>query len=402
MPKNQSKIDPAVFVLLGIVAVIGFITAVVLLGVESDDISSRIEENPQLPMLILLSNEDQLITTQLLLIDSNTGNLAVYDIPRKLGAIIPALGRVDRIDNLYAEMGAREVRNTLEEIFDLDVDFYFDMDLDDVEVLVDTIDGVSVFMPSPIEAFIDEQRIRIPGGNVKLDGEKMRSYIRYEGDEERELEWISRRWTFVRELLRSTAEYPLLYRSDELMTRYYRHMQANFDRSSARSFLELLKELNLDSMITQRVLGNVRQVQTGENAQTILFPHFEGQLVRESVKQVTRSLGAPEAAYTAALSIKLEILNGTDINGLAARTQDLYENFGFEVLRIGNADRNDYEETVIIDRSGNLQGAQRVGEVIRSSNVREGNPLGENENVDVTIVLGNDFDGWYVNSSQDE
>lgn len=402
VPKNQSKIDPAIFVLLGIIAVIGIITAVVLLSVERDDFSARMEENPQIPILILLSDGEELSSAQLLLMDGNTGNLGVYDIPRKIGAIIPALGRVDRIDNLYAEMGAKEVRNTLEGIFDLEIDFYLDLDFADVEVLVDTIDGVSVFMPAPIEDFIDEKRIRIPGGNVRLDGEKMRSYIRYEGDDERELEWISRRWTFVRELLRTTAEYPLLYRSDELFNRYYRHMNANFDRSSARSFLEILKELNFDSMITQRVLGNERQVQTGEYAQTILFPHFEGQLVRESVKQVSRSLGAPEAAYTAALNVQLEILNGTDINGLAARTQDLYENFGFEVLRIGNADRNDYEETVIIDRSGNLQGAERVGDVIRSSNVREGSPLPENENVDVTIVLGKDFDGWYVNSSSDE
>jgi hypothetical protein len=155
-------------------------------------------------------------------------------------------------------------------------------------------------------------------------------------------------------------------------------------------------------MITQRVLGNERQVETSIGEQNILFPHFEGQLVRDSISQVLGSLGAPEAAYTAALSTRIEVLNGTEINGLAARTRDLYQNFGFEVLRIGNADRNDYDATVIIDRAGNPEIATRVGELIRAENVEEGSPLADNPEVDVTIILGSDFDGWYVNAGSAE
>jgi anionic cell wall polymer biosynthesis LytR-Cps2A-Psr (LCP) family protein len=402
VPKNVKRIDPSVFVILGIIAVLVSVTTVILVNVRTDRLTSRLEQNPQLPLVLMISDEQGLISTQLLLIDSNTGNLASYDFPRRLGAIIPALGRVDRIDNLYDELGPEELVNTLANIVNMDIEFYLDLSLSDIEVITDLIEGVTVFLPLPIEDDIDGRRLLIPGGNVLLDGESVAEYVAYEGADERELEWISRRWTFLREFIRSISEYQLLYQNDQLRARLVRHLEGNFDADSASALVDLFPQLQLEAMITQRVLGNERQVETSIGEQNILFPHFEGQLVRDSISQVLGSLGAPEAAYTAALSTRIEVLNGTEINGLAARTRDLYQNFGFEVLRIGNADRNDYDATVIIDRAGNPEIATRVGELIRAENVEEGSPLADNPEVDVTIILGSDFDGWYVNAGSAE
>ncbi len=400
MPRNQKKLDPAIFIVIGIVIILAAVTIAILLNVETDEFTQRSQENPQVPLLFLISDEDAgLVTIQLILMDTNTGSLAIYDIPGKLGTIIPALGRVDRLDNLYAELGAGAVVKTLEGIFDIPMNFYFDLGLRDIQVLVDSIDGVAVFLPVPIEDRVNGEILRIPGGNVLLDGEKIASFIAYQGDQERELEWISRRWSFVREFLRSVSEYSLLYSSKDLFDRFYRHLNSSFEKPAVLSLIEGLGSLDYDDMLTQRVLGNERIVETSLGEQSILFPHFEGQLVRDSVVQVLRSLGAQEAAYTAALSSKIEILNGTTINGLASKTQDLYENFGFEVLRIGNADRNDYERTIIIDRSGNPDLAVKIGSLIRTDNIAEGSPSADNPDVDVSIVLGSDFDGWYVNSS---
>jgi hypothetical protein len=402
VPKNTKRIDPALFVILGIVLVLATVMTVILVNVRTDRFTSRIGENPQVPLAVLIHDGQQLISAQLVLLDTQTDSLAVYDVPRKLGAIIPALGRVDRMDNLYAELGAQELVGTIGRIVNLDIPFYLDLSLDDIEALVDLIEGVSVFLPLPIEDRVEDRVIRIPGGNVLLDGESIADYVAYEGENERELEWISRRWTFLREFLRSAGEYELLYQNDNVRDRFIRHLSGNLDRDSAEALTGLFPALDLDSMITQRILGNERQVETASGSQTILFPHFEGQLVRDSIVQVLGSLGAPEAAYTAALSTRLEVLNGTDINGLAARTRDLYQNFGFEVIRVGNADRNDYESTVIIDRAGNRDVAVRVGELIRAARVEEGSPLVDNPEIDVTIILGSDFDGWYVNAGDAE
>jgi anionic cell wall polymer biosynthesis LytR-Cps2A-Psr (LCP) family protein len=228
VPKNVKRIDPSVFVILGIIAVLVSVTTVILVNVRTDRLTSRLEQNPQLPLVLMISDEQGLISTQLLLIDSNTGNLASYDFPRRLGAIIPALGRVDRIDNLYDELGPEELVNTLANIVNMDIEFYLDLSLSDIEVITDLIEGVTVFLPLPIEDDIDGRRLLIPGGNVLLDGESVAEYVAYEGADERELEWISRRWTFLREFIRSISEYQLLYQNDQLRARLVRHLEGKF------------------------------------------------------------------------------------------------------------------------------------------------------------------------------
>lgn len=402
MSKNQKRLDPAFFIVFFILLILIGVGVIIAVSVRTDAFTARIENNPQVPVLLMFSDEDELISAELLLMDTKTNSAALYDIPRSIGSIIPSLERVDRIDNLYAELGAQELTNTVSSIVDLEIPFYLDLDLKDIEVLVDLLEGVTVFIPEPIDDEVDGSVVRFPGGNTRLDGGKVAQYIAYEGESDRDLEWISRRWTFVREFLRSLGTAQAELENPVVQDQFIHHLGASFDARAAQSFLLAAGSIDVDSLITQRVLGNERQVETGNGQETILFPHFEGQLVRDSITQVLGSLGEPEASYSAALSTTIELLNGTGVNGLAARTQELYQNYGFDVQKIGNADRDDYEQTIIIDRGGNREIAQRVGQLIRAENIIQGNPLSDSPEIGVTIILGQDFDGWYVNApSQD-
>jgi hypothetical protein len=103
----------------------------------------------------------------------------------------------------------------------------------------------------------------------------------------------------------------------------------------------------------------------------------------------------------------VEILNGTTVTGLAGRTAELFGSFGYDVISIGNADRNDYENTVIINRTGLQDMVLAFGDVIRCSNVRTDFPVSDEEEVDLnvqnlnyqadlTLIIGKDFNGRYV------
>jgi hypothetical protein len=111
----------------------------------------------------------------------------------------------------------------------------------------------------------------------------------------------------------------------------------------------------------------------------------------------------------------------------------LLRGFGYDIISIGNADRNDYEATEIIDRSGHEDVARAFAEVIRCENIhfeslRPGTPaepqrsggegvleaslrdsppgnieLGIEMNFqnleyrsDFTLIIGKDFNGRYV------
>ena len=47
--------------------------------------------------------------------------------------------------------------------------------------------------------------------------------------------------------------------------------------------------------------------------------------------------------------VRIEVLNGTGEPGVAARTRDLLQSQGWQVVSIGDADRSDYGRTLIIN-----------------------------------------------------
>ncbi|MDC7225064.1 MAG: LytR C-terminal domain-containing protein, partial [Spirochaetales bacterium] len=94
--------------------------------------------------------------------------------------------------------------------------------------------------------------------------------------------------------------------------------------------------------------------------------------------------------------ISVEIQNGTDIAGLASRTAQLYKSYGYKINAYKNADRDDYENTLVLDRGGNPGAAKRVASLIRCERVHQLQEEIADDTVDVVIILGKDFDGRYV------
>jgi hypothetical protein len=160
--------------------------------------------------------------------------------------------------------------------------------------------------------------------------------------------------------------------------------------------------IDTDRVGIQTVGGNVREV----SGQQLIFPHWDGSLIKEIVRQTLGGLVRPaesvgDRVFTA------EVLNGTTVSGLAGRTAELFRGFGYDVISIGNADHSDYEKTLLIDRSGYSNMARTFGDIIRCGNIRFDSPAQENPEIDLgaqnfeyradfTLIIGRDFNGRYV------
>jgi hypothetical protein len=161
--------------------------------------------------------------------------------------------------------------------------------------------------------------------------------------------------------------------------------------------------IDTDRTNVQSVGGNTREV----SGQTLLFPYYDGSLIKEIVRQSLGSLTRHTEGALGERVFTVEVLNGTVVNGLAGRTAELLRGFGYDVISIGNADRNDYEKTEIVDRSGYDEVVRTLGDIIRCENIRSEAPLPDNPeealNIqnfeyrsDFTLIIGRDFNGRYV------
>jgi len=97
-------------------------------------------------------------------------------------------------------------------------------------------------------------------------------------------------------------------------------------------------------------------------------------------------------------NIKIEVLNGCGINGIAAEISEfLRTNHRIDVIRSDNAERYNYPNTIIIGRNENLENLRLVSESfgvpIENKNVIRHEP-DESLSVDVTVILGKDIHSY--------
>ena len=76
----------------------------------------------------------------------------------------------------------------------------------------------------------------------------------------------------------------------------------------------------------------------------------------------------------------------------------MFESFGYKVVAVANADHNEYERTVVLGRRGGQEQVRRVAAVVGcADDLAQAADLGDSSlsqsSVDVTVILGRDFNG---------
>ena len=93
-------------------------------------------------------------------------------------------------------------------------------------------------------------------------------------------------------------------------------------------------------------------------------------------------------------SIEVEILNGSSISDLASITTDYLRSKHFDVVYYGNADKQSYEHTLIIQRNEKFHSLKLIGEAF-DMDFKDKNHVilapDESLCLDVTVILGKDY-----------
>jgi anionic cell wall polymer biosynthesis LytR-Cps2A-Psr (LCP) family protein len=398
--RSQTDASPLLLAVILILLAGGIIF--IYFSLRTDPIEEALSGDRVINTLFVFEKDKKPLSSFVLMYYPATRRAAIFDIPRDLGLIIQRINRVDRIDALYDRQRIKGFENEIEGLLGIDINFSVILGEEELGKAVDLLEGVEIFIPSPVEVYTSPP-ILFPAGLVRLDGDKARSFVAYEFPEEgREMASFRRqrfflgfikRWGEMRELIADPSVDSLLYSL----------MATNMDRRTWQRLSSEFVFIDTDRTNIQSVGGNIREI----SGQTLLLPSWDGSLIKQIVSQ---NLGAITRQSEDSLSDRVftvEVLNGTTINGLAGRTAELLRGFGYDVISIGNAERSDLERTEIIDRSAFTEGAAAFGEIIRCRNIRSETPLMENSEAepefqnfeyrsDFILIIGRDFDGRYV------
>jgi hypothetical protein len=391
--KRSRRSDRSILLLIVIIVVALSASAYGYWRSRTDVFTVKLKEGKPVATLFVVSHQEELLFLDLFLYHPQTNKGGLFYIPANLGSRLESLDRVDRIAVLYDPDKFSPLLAKVEQLVDIAVPFYIDMSLADIVRLVDLVGGLNIFISNPVDSAVAGSRVLLPSGSVLLDGDKIRDFLMYEEPLEEEEERVRRKQKFVEALLRKMGDAEV---SDYLLEReplrYFRTtVHSNLDGRALASFIREMSRLEADSLSSQSVLGRAQRIDGVEGE--VLFPHFEGELIKQNIKQLVETITSDVPTLEDSFVVTMEILNGTPRNGLAGRTRVLFESYGFDVVSIGNADSNEYSRTLVIDRKGTVGAAQRVAEVIECQSVETA--LDPEAEVAVTVILGKDFDRRY-------
>ncbi|TFG64219.1 MAG: LytR family transcriptional regulator [Spirochaetales bacterium] len=401
--RRQRKFDKSILLLaIIIIAVIGTVLFLVL-RFRSDELSETLKDGKPIATAFLVSKGDSLLFTEIFFYDPGTSKAAILDVPGETGSIIESIKRIDRIDVLYKKGKPQAFLRKVESLIGNPVRYYIELDLADIERLTDLLEGVEMFIANPIEIKQEDRLILLPSGSIVLDGSKTSLFLTFEdaaGDSD--LDRTGRNQKYIQALLERIGKMRIYLENEDVFRYFQGYVKTNMEKKSLLSFMKEMQKLDVERIVFQRVLGIMREV----DSQKLLFPHYDGKLLKETIKQTIETLASTEAGSGDELVISLEILNGTKVTGLASRSAQVFQSFGFDIGYLGNTENSDVEKTIVYSTSPDLSKAQKAADIIRCRLVslmpEQGIPKGQQSAADTTaaradviIVLGSDFDGRY-------
>lgn len=389
---SRTKFDAGLIFLASVFVILLVSGLYIYQQVRVDPVTTSIQQGKPFAVQLMIHDGKELKYTEILFYSPLTGRAALLDIPGNLGVIIPQAKKVGRIDSLYKVHSIEVYRDAIETFVNQEIPFFLEMSFAQLERFIDLLGGIEVFIANSLEMDVKGRKIQLPSGNLHLDGGKAMVYVSLQDPDESDIDRIIRVQKFIQSILKKIGESVDFLTHPDVVPYLKECVRTDMESRGLLAFLREMRKLDSERMAFQRVLGNLRKVETEE----LLFPHFEGQLLKQTVKKILETLASTEGVRGEDTGLTLEILNGTKIPGLARRTREIYQSFGFDVVSYGNAETQEIEKTVIIDRKGNREGASRVASIIKCTHIVTGpSPYGGQKNADFTIVLGGDFDGRY-------
>ena len=322
-----------------------------------------------------IKNHGRADTIVFLSISPKTKDALILSIPRDTRVEIPGRG-MDKINHAYAFGGEKLISETVNSFLDVPLHFYAVVDFEGFVSIIDGLGGVEIDIEKEMH-YVDKAGgvdINLYPGKQILNGEKALEYIRFRYDKLGDLGRIKRQQKLAVALIKKMMNFDSIIKIPQLLEGIKEYIATNIKVQDVIALANLFKGVNQEKFRIETVHGNPVYIE----GVSYLKPDVE------EVQQRVKSL-----IYGKNSGVKVEVLNGNGMAGVAHKIAKELELQGFEVVNIANADNFDYQKTRIIvySKKVNLDNEfKRLFndfEIVKRYQTQDG--------LDLVIILGKDM-----------
>jgi LCP family protein required for cell wall assembly len=331
-------------------------------------------------------------TIMLLRVDPQSETANLLSFPRDLFVPIPGAGE-QRINAAVLAGGPDLLIRTIQEHFEVPIHHYIQIDFKGFKELVAAVDGIPIYLDKPLrdpQSGLDVQQT----GCVTLDPDQALAYARsrnleyqedgvYKVDGTGDLGRISRQQDFIRRAIaravQKGARNPVTLNSLVDVAVSNVQVDTELQAGDIITLGEKFRSFDPNTLDSQ----SLEVIDDDVNGAQVLREDPAQADVNEARLDVFRG--------GASGSVTVVVQNGSGTTGAAAVAAQDFEELGVIVAGTGDADRFDYQRTLIRYTDGHQAEAEYVAQQIEGDVDLE--PVEEIFGADVSVVLGAEFGG---------
>jgi LCP family protein required for cell wall assembly len=352
-------------------------------------------------------------TMMLLTLDPLQNTAGMLSIPRDLWVSIPGFenGRINTayfLGEAYQMPGGGPgmAIKTVEGLLGVEINYYAQVDFGAFTRFIDELGGVKIDVPDRIKIDpIVGDPIRLKAERQVLNGELALAYARARntkgGDLDRALRQQQVIFGIRERLLDPENLSTLISKAPVLYNEIASGVQTNMSLDELIKLALLAQKVPEENITREAISAQEVSFADTPDGQAVLVPSPERirQLRDEVFLASTGTLGpllpGTSQERMVAESAQIRVLNGSQFDGLASRTQAALQADGANIIEISNGEST--AVTRILDYTGNPHTAQYLAEFFGVDPIYYTLEYDPNSPVDLVVILGDD---WGLKESQ--
>lgn len=307
----------------------------------------------------------------------------------------------DKFNTAFAIGGAPCTIRTVENLTDVHVDHYLEVDFAGFKNMVAALGGVDVCMPKAVQD--KNSGLNLPAGVSHVDGDQALAFVRarYALGDGSDLGRIQRQQQFLGAMMRKATSTGLLLRPDRLLS--FLQAATNSMTADQQFTFNDMKDLALKlrgldpsqvTFVTVPV-SNTNYPVKGIGS-TVLWDQSAAEELFRAVRTDDAIPGAspapsvqPGDLVVPPARVRVRVLNGSGATGAANKAAEDLRRVGFVVVDTGNADAASYRDTVVRFGSDRADSARTLAAALPGSKLQPDESLGST----VELVVGSSYAG---------
>lgn len=317
--------------------------------------------------------------------DPSAKTIKVISVPRDTKITIN--GKNEKINDAVPIGGAKCLASEIENMLGIKVNYYMQVDYAAFRSIIDAVGGVDVNIQNKMDYDDPAQNLHIHfnKGTQHLNGQQAEEFFRWRknndgtGFAEGDIGRINAQHSFIESVVQKLKTKRAIFKYPAILKAISRNTKTNMSASEIIKYASAALKVNKNNISMSTLNGTPMYIKG------ISYFIYDS----KGNTQTNNNKSISETDNVDMKNLKVEVLNGTEINGLAKRYKDKLIKKGFSNITTGNAPKKPVKETTATLYGVNEENASEIKSKLGIDNVE----LVENKNqkADIIIIIGQDF-----------